>query len=248
MNEGLQAKGIALARRAADTRPGRRLAAAIREESSSTGAPADDRPVPGDLDVDGWLTSLYGDRLSDLDDACAGAGSEAYRLFRELDDDLWALLLSRRYSSFPNIRALLPDVPDPGLQINWNGAAGLTLLSQSKAFYRHAKNMVDAHGSTSLAEARILDFGLGWGRLTRFFARDVEPGNLMGVDPTPEILDVCRDSRVPAELAKSDFLPSPCHSPRSTSPTPSPSSRTSPSPRPRPASTRCTAQSSPAAC
>lgn len=207
MNEGLQAKGIALARRAADTRPGRRLAAAIREESSSTGAPADDRPVPGDLDVDGWLTSLYGDRLSDLDDACAGAGSEAYRLFRELDDDLWALLLSRRYSSFPNIRALLPDVPDPGLQINWNGAAGLTLLSQSKAFYRHAKNMVDAHGSTSLAEARILDFGLGWGRLTRFFARDVEPGNLMGVDPTPEILDVCRDSRVPAELAKSDFLP-----------------------------------------
>jgi hypothetical protein len=29
----------------------------------------------------------------------------------------------------------------------------------------------------------------------------------MGVDPTPEILDVCRDSRVPAELAGSDFLP-----------------------------------------
>ena len=207
MSDRLQTKGIALARRAADTRPGRRLAAAIREGSPDAPSPGGADAAPGELDVDGWLTSLYGDRLAEIDAACANAGREAYRLFRGLDDDLWALLLTRRYSSFPNIRALLPDVPDPQLQINWNGAAGLMLLSQSKAFYGHAKNMAAAHGGTTLPESRILDFGIGWGRLARFFARDVEPGNLMGVDPTPEILDVCRESRIPAELARSEFLP-----------------------------------------
>ncbi len=195
---------VSLARRAAQTSPGRRIAAAIRVEEPQT--KGNEFAAPG-LNVDGWLTSLYGEQLDEIEAACAGAGREGYANFRDLDDDLWALLLSRQYSSYPNILALLPDLPDPGLQVNWNGAAGLTLLGQSKAFYRHAKAMVEAHSETTLRDSRVLDFGLGWGRLTRFFARDVEPGNLMGVDPTEEILEICRSSRVPAELARTDFLP-----------------------------------------
>jgi SAM-dependent methyltransferase len=38
-------------------------------------------------------------------------------------------------------------------------------------------------------------------------ARDVAPGRLYGCDPTPAILDACRAHGVPAELARSDFLP-----------------------------------------
>ena len=91
--------------------------------------------------------------------------------------------------------------------MSWNGASGLTLLSQTKAFYRHCKAMVAAHGPKPLADSRVLDFGLGWGRITRFFARDIAPGSLLGVDPTEDILEVCRQSRIPAELARSEFLP-----------------------------------------
>ena len=53
----------------------------------------------------------------------------------------------------------------------------------------------------------MLDFGCGWGRLTRYFARDVEPGDLYGCDPVEHILDVCRQTRVPATFARSDFVP-----------------------------------------
>lgn len=45
------------------------------------------------------------------------------------------------------------------------------------------------------------------GALTRFFARDVEPGNLFGCDPAPAILEVCERSRIPAALARSEFVP-----------------------------------------
>lgn len=194
----------ALARKAARSGPGRKLIEALREQ------PVQPAAVAGELDLDGWLTSLYGDELAAIDAACADRGPDdrgAYELFRGLDDDLWAVLLSRQYSSYPNILALLPEVPEPQLQINWNGASGLMLLSQSKAFYRHSKAMVEAHGGKALGDSRVLDFGLGWGRLARFFARDVAPGSLLGVDPTEDILDVCRRSRVPAELARSEFLP-----------------------------------------
>jgi hypothetical protein len=44
-------------------------------------------------------------------------------------------------------------------------------------------------------------------RLTRYLARDVAPGQLHGCDPVDQILDVCRGSRVPAVLAKSEFVP-----------------------------------------
>jgi SAM-dependent methyltransferase len=53
----------------------------------------------------------------------------------------------------------------------------------------------------------VLDFGCGWGRLTRFLARDVAPGHLYGCDPVAGVLDVCRECRVPATLARSDFVP-----------------------------------------
>ena len=53
----------------------------------------------------------------------------------------------------------------------------------------------------------MLDFGCGWGRLTRMLARDVPYERLCGCDPSEEILDVCRRDRVPARLARSAYMP-----------------------------------------
>ena len=34
-------------------------------------------------------------------------------------------------------------------------------------------------------DSRVLDFGCGWGRVIRFFLKDVAPWNLVGVDIDP---------------------------------------------------------------
>jgi SAM-dependent methyltransferase len=164
-------------------------------------------PAPEPPDYDWWLHNLFGESLAALDAACAGAGPEAFARFRDLDDDLWAVLLTQEYTLYPNIRALLPETPAPDLQMRWNGAAGLDLLRQSKDFYAKAKDRYARDGAADLARSRILDFGCGWGRLTRFFARDVEPGALAACDPVEEILDVCRRTRIPALLERSEFVP-----------------------------------------
>jgi SAM-dependent methyltransferase len=160
-------------------------------------------PSPDAERCDSWLEHLYGHELERIDAACANGSPERFALFRELDADVWALLLTQQYELYPNIRALLPGVPDPTLQALWNGVSGFPLAAQSVAFYRRLR---ERYGG-GLEEARVLDFGCGWGRLTRFLARDVRPGMLYGCDPAEQILDVCRETRVPARLARSEFVP-----------------------------------------
>lgn len=158
--------------------------------------------------LDSWLAHYYGERLAEIDRACAESPSlERYALLRNLDDDLWALLLTGEYELYPHLRALLPTMPEPALQELWNGRSGLALASQSKAFYVKLRDRYQLHGARPLATASVLDFGCGWGRLTRYLARDVTPGRLYGCDPSEGIVDVCRASRVPATLAHSDFRP-----------------------------------------
>jgi len=185
----------------------RRLARPLRAIGRGRHPPPSDQdaePRPEER-IDSWLEHYYGEQLAELDAACAADGSYAH--FRDLDDDLWSLLLTQQYEVYPNIRAVLPRMPPRELQEMWNGASGLTLASQSKAFYVRLRDAYLRHGGRPLSEARILDFGCGWGRLTRLLARDAGTGRLYGCDPVQGILDECRRDRVPAKLAKSEFVP-----------------------------------------
>jgi SAM-dependent methyltransferase len=164
-------------------------------------------PAPASRRYDEWLELAAGERLRAIDAACAGGGMEHLARFRALDADVWALLLTQEYDGWPAIRALLPGVPDRALQEAWNGTSGAALAAQGAAFYRRLCERFARHGAVSLGDARVLDFGCGWGRLTRMLARDVAPDRLFGCDPSQEILDVCRANGVPAQLARSDFLP-----------------------------------------
>jgi SAM-dependent methyltransferase len=119
---------------------------------------------------------------------------------------VWALLLTQEQTAYPQIAAVLPEMPAPELQVIWNGTSGLELAAQSSAFYERLREIQRTHGAQPLEQTRVLDFGCGWGRLTRFLARDVERGRLFGCDLSP-ILDVARQNRVPAMLAASEFVP-----------------------------------------
>ena len=115
----------------------------------------------------------------------------------EAGDELWALLLTRQYDNFHEVAAQLPDVPGPEFQELWNGASGARLAGQTLAFYRVLKPWLTDG-------VRVLDFGCGWGRVTRFLARDVPADRLFGCDPVQGILDECIRNGVQATLAASD--------------------------------------------
>src|SRR5829696_7481904 len=60
------------------------------------------RTMHRDGPFDPWL-SLFDDELSELDAACRSEGLAALPRFRDLDDDLWTILLSRSYEGYPGI-------------------------------------------------------------------------------------------------------------------------------------------------
>jgi SAM-dependent methyltransferase len=94
----------------------------------------------------------------------------------------WELGLTKEF--------VLPALPDPWHQRNWTGAAGEETMLPACEFFQLVSRMNARHGRVPLEKSRILDFGSGWGRILRFFLRDVPAANLMGRDCWEEIVAV----------------------------------------------------------
>jgi len=134
-------------------------------------------------------------------------GEDPGRAFHGIDDDLFALLSTRDYPGFEAIKAAVPQYPSEAWVQDCTG--NLTLFEAVKEavlFWGLAKSLYARHARKRppLAEATIVDYGAGWGRITRFCPKDV--GKVYAVEPNPTFHDIFNLCGVPGELVKSDFL------------------------------------------
>jgi SAM-dependent methyltransferase len=113
---------------------------------------------------------------------------------RELPDDLWGQLMLREL--------VLPPLPPVELQRSWCANAGPALATQSAEFYSLVKRTYQRYGMRPFGEIRLLDFGCGWGRLIRLFAKDLPASQLFGCDSDSSILEWCK--AVPGTFRKSE--------------------------------------------
>lgn len=113
------------------------------------------------------------------------------KLFGRMSDEFWFWLYTDGYRQSPVVRQLLPAMPDESLQLQFTGISGDTTLQQAFAAYRLFKTIGQQYGKTLDEKTPILDFGCGWGRIIRFFLKDVEPANLYGVDCDSVIIELC---------------------------------------------------------
>jgi SAM-dependent methyltransferase len=141
---------------------------------------------------------LNGRNISDL---------TPHELFGSVDDDFWhwALTAGRRTSGF--LEEFLPGLAPEEIQLSTHGTVGDTALHEAYVVYRLFREIYDAYrGDLGSADA-ILDFGCGWGRITRFFLKEVGPDGLWGVDLWPELIQICRDTNRWGNFKKTDFFP-----------------------------------------
>ncbi len=81
-----------------------------------------------------------------------------------------------------------PLMPSEELQKNFTGQTGKNTLINAYDFYKIIKTMKPLSKSS-----KVLDFGCGWGRITRFWLNDVARSNIFGVDPWAEMIELCKD-------------------------------------------------------
>jgi SAM-dependent methyltransferase len=88
----------------------------------------------------------------------------------------------------------LPGFPPDQVQINTTGQAGAATLKEAFVFYCDCVDTFRALGAPLQARHRLLDFGVGWGRIARFFLRDLPLGNIHGIDVSADAIQTCRQT------------------------------------------------------
>lgn len=87
----------------------------------------------------------------------------------------------------------LPRFPSEELQRNTTSLSGEQALLQASGFYSDLSDVLDSRDIRIEPNWMILDFGSCWGRISRFFMRDVPKRNIQGVDVEKGFVDICND-------------------------------------------------------
>lgn len=131
-------------------------------------------------------------------------------LRRGLSLDEFGELLMSPPGEYPNLQSRLPCMASDQVQISWTGASGYELLRQSTAFIREVERgwrMYTGKQIDTLRQARIMDYGCGWGRLVRLLYYYTSAENITALDPWNESLRVCAESGLPGHFDLVDYVP-----------------------------------------
>jgi SAM-dependent methyltransferase len=137
-----------------------------------------------------------------------GSRTDALAALRKLGlDDFASLLLYMPNNNFANLSGFLPAMAAKDVQLSWTGSSGMHLLKQTLDFVRSMVfNYVSLSGR-ALSEAKVLDFGCGYGRIARLMYYFVDEANFYGVDPWQKSIDLCNQAGLNVNFLLSDYLP-----------------------------------------
>ena len=134
-----------------------------------------------------------------------GDRSTLRQIFGHVDDDFWLWCFTEGYRSHDRLRSMLPGYPADDVQLRFAGASGDDTLRDAFRFYQLARRLAASHGVSHLDS--VLEFGCGWGRIIRFFLRDVERQHLWGIDCLPLAVETCQKTNPYATFSLVDTLP-----------------------------------------
>ncbi len=120
-------------------------------------------------------------------------GKAPDEIFYGIGDDFWFWLNTEGVRRNARLSRILPGLPNEDMQQTYSGAEGDATLLQAFNFYKIYKEKYEKYkGDLALAD-NILDFGCGWGRIMRFFLKDLHHSKIWGCDPVAEMIKFCKE-------------------------------------------------------
>jgi SAM-dependent methyltransferase len=121
--------------------------------------------------------------------------SEREKMLKELSDSDWFDAQFEWEDVRKKYGVPLPSLPSDEVQIQFTSMAGRQNLLQAFGFYDVARKYIAGVG-----QPRILDFGCGWGRISRFFLRETAPANLYLADAMDSAIQCLRSTDNPCNV------------------------------------------------
>ena len=106
----------------------------------------------------------------------------------EIDERKWVRFLL----GDGRVRGIVaPPLPEAAIQSQFVGSCGAEAFVEASAFCSKLRTVARTHANALHADSRILDFGVGWGRLYRVMLNHVRPMTLVGADIDQMCVDLC---------------------------------------------------------
>jgi ubiquinone/menaquinone biosynthesis C-methylase UbiE len=127
-------------------------------------------------------------------------GSSLHSKIKHLSDAEWHELLARSIDTREVDGITLPGFPSPDVQRIFVGTSDRKAIAEGFGFYSQVKRWCRATGNPVGPRSTILDFGVGWGRIIRFFVKDTPEQQLFGVDVNEYAVSECLRTGVPGSV------------------------------------------------
>lgn len=113
-----------------------------------------------------------------------------------LTQNEWFKMVCDSYSTPPVFLdgKQLPAFPSDTVQANTTGQAGVNTLKEAFIFYQDCVDTFSRLGTPLEPQHELLDFGVGWGRIARFFLRDLPLDHVYGIDVMDEFVQICKNT------------------------------------------------------
>jgi len=117
---------------------------------------------------------------------------DIYSQYNGIPDEDWHTIIHRSATASQIDGITFPSVPDETVQRTYVGSTLAENTREPFQYYKAIKDIYTKSFKPIDKTTELLDVGCGWGRIIRFFMKDIAPGNLTGCDVSPQIIDTCR--------------------------------------------------------
>jgi SAM-dependent methyltransferase len=154
------------------------------------------------------MLSMFDDELMRIDKRILSCKSaDIPQLFHRIPLDVFGKLSLDVPTKYPHLRAFFPTMASDEVQNTWTGSHGESLMQTSLAFIKTISYGYATLTGKKIENAKILDYGCGWGRLIRLLYKLAPIDNIYGVDPWDKSIKICKENGIKGNLAISDFVP-----------------------------------------
>lgn len=116
------------------------------------------------------------------------------RELQDFDDEFWFWMNTKGYREYRSLRNIIPPLPSEDIQVRLTGTFGDASLRYAFNQFRIIKELL-GHQNINISQLdTILDFGCGYGRILRFFAKDGINAKMYGTDISKGLIEWCRNN------------------------------------------------------